>query len=114
MGNKTFIGILALGLFSALWCHYLSNFTGEPETSRPKLHCSIYPVNDGYGYMILNGDQPLIKQDFIPVVAGKKTFPSAKDARLVADLVMDKMRKGASPVLVLQELHDLNIPILEK
>lgn len=69
----------------------------------------IFAVADGFGYQILNGDRVLIKQDFIPVIPGKRPFSTADDAKMLAELVLKKLSQGESPVLTQQEIERLGI-----
>lgn len=71
----------------------------------------VISVKDGFGYQILNADKILIKQDFIPAVQGKKPFMTAKDAKLIGELVVHKLSNGESPVIYLEEIESFNIEL---
>tara|TARA_R110002050_G_scaffold223338_1_gene359129 strand:- start:48505 stop:48840 length:336 start_codon:yes stop_codon:yes gene_type:complete len=80
--------------------------------SNPKLSSDIFVVGNGYGYKIAYKDRILIKQDFIPAVHGENPFRNQKEAKLVAQLVKNRLLKGESPVVSLKDLANLNIAIL--
>ncbi len=80
----------------------------------PSFDTAIIVVEDGYGYQILKDDKLIIQQEYIPAINTKQAIGTVKDAQLLADLVVYKLKKGDSPVVATTELDDLNIVILER
>jgi len=97
--------ILILGLFLYGATH-LSLDKKEYQTTLSK---EIIKVDNGFGYQIFSGDKLLVQQEFIPAVKGYQTFQSEKDAKKVANLVIEKIRQRTSPQISVDELKDLNV-----
>lgn len=90
-----------------------SNYSLGSTKGKAPLHSEIFKVGGGYGYQIdLNG-KILIKQEFIPILEGKRPFTSTEDAERTAKKVIDKLLKKESPILTIPELKELQIPELK-
>ena len=87
-------------------------FMSRSPSIEPSLKTYIISLGDGYGYQILMGGKLIVRQEYIPAIAGKCSFRKSKDAQIVADLVMHKLTRGQEPVVTLSELHELNIVTL--
>ena len=74
-----------------------------------KYESEIITIKGGFGYQISNGKQIFIRQEFIPAVQGKIPFLTKKDAKIIADLVLEKLSNGESPIINFQEVLDLDI-----
>ena len=74
-----------------------------------QLHSEILNLENGYGYQIELGNKVLIRQEYIPVLRGKKPFATAQDAKLTANKIISKLHNKESPVLTLSELKELQI-----
>lgn len=65
------------------------------------------PVEGGYGYIVLERQDTLIYQPYIPAVEGQRPFPSEKAARKVAAYICRKLEAGQPPTLGKEELESL-------
>ncbi|WP_422107547.1 DUF4907 domain-containing protein [Winogradskyella sp.] len=65
--------------------------------------------NSQWIYEINKNDQLLIRQEYIPAVAGKKTFKTKRDAEVIGTLVIDKLYKNSNPTLTISEIMSNNI-----
>lgn len=68
------------------------------------LRCRAMAVEDGYGYVILNGKDTLILQPYIPAVGKKQTFTTEEDAMKIGRLVCRKLANGQSPAVSGEEV----------
>lgn len=69
-------------------------------------------ANQTWGYQIFKGDKMMIDQPTIPGVSGENGFMNAKQARLVAQKVIQKLKKGIFPPQVdVEELKQWGITI---
>ncbi len=91
----------------------LMKFAPEQILDTPSFETTIIVVEDGYGYQVSKNNKLIIRQEYIPAINTKQAFGTIKDAQLLADLVVYKLKKGRSPVVASSELDDLNIVILE-
>jgi hypothetical protein len=69
----------------------------------------IIAVKNGYGYQIIHGTNVMVRQDFIPVIPGRKPFASAREAEKAATLVKNKLVNGQNPAISIAELEALQI-----
>ena len=76
-----------------------------------KLTCKIIDAPDHtYGYDVLADDRLIIHQESIPAIPGNEGFKTKADASKVAQLVMDKIKKGEMPPTVtIEEMKKLNV-----
>ncbi|WP_339713996.1 DUF4907 domain-containing protein [uncultured Kriegella sp.] len=105
--NIGMLFLVGLSLFGVM------EFIPLPSLDSPSYETNIVIVEDGYGYQVLKDDKLIIRQEYIPAINTKQAFGTVKDAQLLADLVVDKLKNGRSPVIALSELDDLDIVILE-
>jgi len=94
-------GTLVFGV-TKIW-----NTERDTETT---LKAQTFVIGSGYGYEIALHDKVLIRQEYIPILEGKKPFATASDAKRTADKVISKLMKKESPILSAKELRDLKIP----
>ncbi|MES2780635.1 MAG: DUF4907 domain-containing protein [Bacteroidota bacterium] len=62
-----------------------------------------------YGYTILDNGKKYIHQPTIPARTGNKGFSTKQDAEKVATLMINKIKKGMTPNVTVEELKRLNI-----
>lgn len=84
----------------------LFDFIFKPNT---EIEVEVYTVNNGYGYLLNENGKVLIKQDFIPIISGKKAFCTSQDAKKTGDLVKQKIIDKKSPAITISELKQLNL-----
>lgn len=68
------------------------------------LHYEAVQVDNGYGYMILNGKDTLIYQPYIPAVGRRMAFGTKEDALKIGKLVCGKLKEGESPAISREEI----------
>ena len=67
-------------------------------------------LDKGWGYQILVNKKIYLNQRIIPVVQGNKEFVSEEQALKVANLVLNKLKKGSGfPSVTIKELDSLGI-----
>ena len=66
-------------------------------------------VNQGWGYEVLIDNKVYIHQDCIPAIPSFKAFHSERDALLVGNMVVDKIKHGHKPTITVQDLHTTRI-----
>jgi len=64
----------------------------------------------GWGYDILVNDTLFIHQANIPVISGKQGFAKKEQAEKTATIIINKIKKGESPVVTIFELQKI-IPV---
>jgi hypothetical protein len=70
----------------------------------------IYSLDNTWGYDILKDNKMLIHQTSIPSIGGNGGFKSKSDAEKVAQLVIEKLKKGDMPPSVTKvELNSLKV-----
>lgn len=110
---KTTTKIIAAALIVGLFVYGAARLSTTNTSNETVLKRKIIEVPNGYGYQIFSGDKLLVQQEFIPAVNGNIPFSSAKDAKKVADLVIDKIQNRTSPQISLEELNELDIELLD-
>lgn len=66
----------------------------------------IHAPDNKFGYTIFIDGQLYIEQQNIPAIEGKAGFDSKEDAEKIAQLVINKIRKGElPPTITKEELH---------
>ncbi len=100
-----FIGIAVMGLYLVNMHAGNSDksFAGDP------LSVSVFPVDNGWGYDILEHNKIIIHQNIIPSISGDKPFQSVSDARKTGQLVIKKIRNKQLPIIHKEDLNRLNI-----
>lgn len=81
----------------------------NPQPSKAKDNNVSYSIEvlkeDGnWLYKIFKNDILYIKQDYLPAVHGKQRFASQKDAKQVAQLVVQKLQRQKIPLITKEEL----------
>lgn len=102
MKKKTNL-IFLLGMFIILIsCH-------TQTKSNNKIYQKIFSKNDHWGYEIYINDKCFIHQEYIPAISGKVPFYTKKDAELVGNLVINKIKHKKTPTVDTGELRQLGI-----
>ena len=70
---------------------------------------NVIEENEQWIYEINKNDQLFIRQEFIPAIAGKKSFKTKRDAEVIGELVIDKLYKTNNPTLTISEIISNNI-----
>jgi hypothetical protein len=68
-----------------------------------------YPLNNGWGYIILKKNKVIIKQEIIPAISIKKPFANKRDAEIVGELMIDKLKSKQIPSITYNELQTKKI-----
>lgn len=72
----------------------------------------IHGISQTYGYDISVDGRLMVHQPNIPCIVGNKGFRNKTDAKKVAELVIQKIRKGIlPPTVAVNELKELNIDL---
>lgn len=75
-------------------------------TSTNDYKLETFKVDSGWGYTILVKDKIFIKQDIIPGIPDKKPFATKKDAVIVGELVIEKLKNKKIPSISYKELQN--------
>jgi Domain of unknown function (DUF4907) len=67
------------------------------------------PVKEGWGYELYVDNKLFIKQQNMPAVSGFHSFKSRQEALATANLVLQKMKAGKTPMVSIEDLHQLGI-----
>ena len=69
----------------------------------------VFKINKGYGYTILFNNKLIIKQNEIPVISQKRVFCSKNEALVVANFVVERLKKSQAPTITIKDLDKLKI-----
>lgn len=100
--------MIVITLFLAICFGYIYSSQNSKQNEQ-LIRSEVVSLKEGYGYQILKGERILILQEFIPGLPGKQTFRTEKQALSVANLVLSKLEKGQSPILLQSDLSKLKI-----
>ncbi|PKP13463.1 MAG: hypothetical protein CVU08_05105 [Bacteroidetes bacterium HGW-Bacteroidetes-3] len=64
-----------------------------------------YKAGNGWGYTIFVKNKVFIKQDIIPGIPAKKPFATEKDAVIVGELMIEKLKSKKIPSISYKELQ---------
>jgi Domain of unknown function (DUF4907) len=79
-----------------------------------RYHERIFPSANGWGYEIVHKNRVIIRQEFIPGISGQIPFASAEDAKMVANLVISKLKDNNDlPTVSYKDIELLKIKINE-
>ncbi|MEM7483835.1 MAG: DUF4907 domain-containing protein [Bacteroidota bacterium] len=99
-----FMSVLFLsGILSLIYLELSS----KKKTKKHSYRYEVIALDEGFGYEIFIENKLIIKQNFIPAVPGEKPFLTAKNAQLIAELVVEKLSKGKSPVIDIKEIDNI-------
>lgn len=76
---------------------------GSTSTNDYKLET--FKVDSGWGYTIFVKNKAFIKQDIIPGIPAKKPFATKKDAVIVGELMIEKLKSKKIPSISYKELQ---------
>lgn len=74
-------------------------------TSTNDYKLETFKVDRGWGYTIFVKNKVFIKQDIIPGIPDKKTFATQKDAVIVGELMIEKLKNKKIPSISYKELQ---------
>ena len=107
--KRILLAYILIAVVSGFLFLSFSNYKIGATESKLPLHSEIFKVGDGYGYQIELESRVLIKQEYIPILKGKKPFATSKDAKRTADKIIYKLQNKESPILTISELKELQI-----
>ncbi len=82
---------------------HLHNNTSSKQKSTSNFTFFTHLQPEGWGYSISEKGKRIIDQQTIPGVPGNQGFGTSEDAQKVAELVIEKLEKGAFPPTVSEE-----------
>lgn len=103
------------GVIVLVVCTAIAILNRNPQQAPEKIFPATLPeveviaVENGYGYQIVYGSTVIVRQEFIPVIQGRKPFASAREAKEVANLVKNKLVNNENPGISIMELEALQI-----
>ncbi|MFA5300002.1 MAG: DUF4907 domain-containing protein [Lutibacter sp.] len=74
-------------------------------TSTNGYNLETYKVDNGWGYTISVKNKVFIKQNIIPGIPDKKPFATKKDAAIVGELMIEKLKNKKAPSISYKELQ---------
>ena len=88
-----------------------SQFPGTSDYANINLSYKIIDVfNNTFGYDVSVHDRLMIHQSSVPGLPGNEGFKTKNDAQIVAQLVIEKIKKGEMPPTVsIEEMKTLNV-----
>lgn len=110
---KIYLGFVVVMGFIMLMYHYIASL--DNAKSIPEAHSNIsYSIEvlqdeGNWLYEIYRDSNLYIRQEYVPAVHGKQRFVSEKDAKLVAQLVVEKLNNQQLPLVTKEELIDRKI-----
>lgn len=110
MGKKGFMMLIVLltGIFIFLIAYSVSLWkVNDLQTFEVKT----VQLPQGFGYHIYKGEALLVKQEFIPGVAGNLPFKNEIEAQIIGDLVVSKLVEGNLPTVNHSDLIGLKITL---
>jgi hypothetical protein len=72
-----------------------------------KINYKTFRADSGWGYDVVVNGKLLIHQQYIPVVAQKKEFPTEQQAEEAAQLVVSKLKNNKLPTLSKAEVQQI-------
>jgi len=99
--------LISIGASIAIWLNALYK---QKNISSVKV-LTFHTVS-GWGYNILVDDTVFIHQAAIPVINGKQGFAKREQAEKTAAIIINKIKKGESPIVTIFELQKI-IPLNE-
>jgi hypothetical protein len=104
--RTTIILLVAVIISAGIWIAALNK---QPKKKTSFL-AKIFETANGWGYDILVNDTLFIHQEYVPVIAGKKSFLKKEQAEQTARLIINKMKGGQLPTVTTFELEQI-IPL---
>ncbi len=68
-------------------------------------------VKDGWGYEVYVDHKKVINQPFIPGIAGYHPFVNEQEARMVGNLVVERIIRGQSPGISEKDMQALHVTL---
>lgn len=104
------IGVVLLTMVTLLTIGVLKTADSDKDGLILK---TLQDENNHWYYEIYSYDRLLIKQKTIPALEGNQYFDDQQSAYRVGNIVIDKLRKGSSPSISLNDLQNAGI-VLQK
>ena len=102
--HNIFVLSAAFLISAAIWAITLR---GEKVKKQKFVSARIFKGAGGWGYDILLNDSVFIHQEFIPAIAGKKSFPEKQQAEKMARLIINKINNGRLPSVTIFEREQI-------
>ncbi|MEL6918915.1 MAG: DUF4907 domain-containing protein [Bacteroidota bacterium] len=113
MGNniKHFTAFLIIAIVVVCIGILMDNSTLEdqPINEGYRLEVIKNEFNEGWFYEIYYKGTLQIRQEFVPVVQGRRRFSSEEEARKMGELVLKRLTQGESPIVSIQDLKNNGI-----
>src|SRR5688572_27046530 len=96
--------LLSLAISAGIWIITLNKQSVKKEKH---FAARVFGSFHGWGYDILVNDSLLIRQESVPVLEGKKGFQKKEQAEQVAQLIINKLKRGQHPSVAIFELEQI-------
>jgi hypothetical protein len=83
------------------------SFTQWQKDDKQQIESRVYRVKDGWGYDILVDERLFIRQESIPAIKARQTFPTEEQAKQASKLVINKLKTGQPPALTKFDLEKI-------
>lgn len=87
-------------------------YTHKPLKQPVHLSARTFKQPAGWGYEVLVNDTVIIHQETIPCRAGHSGFPKKEEAAKMADLIINKLKRGQLPTVTIFEEEQI-CPMVE-
>lgn len=87
---------VAVLISAGIWVRALTGNKNQPAHPE-NLSAKTFKGPLGWGYDILVNDTVYIHQEFVPAMSGKQGFSQERQAQQMAELIINKIKKGQSP-----------------
>jgi uncharacterized lipoprotein YehR (DUF1307 family) len=81
----------------------------QKKTTENTLNLQCFETGNGWGYTIEHKGKQIIYQPNIPAIGNKTVFPTKQSAEKTGKLVLEKLIRGESPALSVDELKKAGI-----
>ncbi|WP_298265132.1 DUF4907 domain-containing protein [uncultured Lutibacter sp.] len=79
------------------------------NTFETKYHLETFKLTNGWGYKISTKNKIIIKQDIIPGITDNKPFKTEKEAKIIGELIIDKLEHNKIPSVTKKDLETKGI-----
>lgn len=97
-------------LFTFL-CLSIASMDADLQGKKSDIMVKTIGIENGFGYEILENSHLIIKQDYIPVLTGNQSFCTEKDAKVVGEIIKNKIVNNESPSISYKELVESKISL---
>ncbi len=74
------------------------------NATKPGYELEILQEGDGWAYMVLLEETPVIYQKYMPAIEGNKVFNTKRAAKITGKMVLKKLRNNNSPCLTKSDI----------